>query len=234
MKILISAIFCICFTGLIPLTGQEKTGILTVYGEARLNIYPDEVVASFHMESKDMEYQRSLNHLGEKSDQLAKTLKKLGYSNEDLKTTQFNITKNYVYTNGARRDSGYVATQIFQLKFPYDSEAIIKMVNAVSVSPIDPELSFSFQLSEGKLAQVKENLISNAVRDAHQKADIITEASMTEIKGIKEIKYGNLSGPEPPMYRMMETAAVGEPAYGGFNVQELIFTESIEITYFIE
>lgn len=234
MKILIAIIFFTCILGIAPLRGQETGGVLSVYGESTLNIQPDEVVASFHMESKDMDYGNVVNLLGEKSDQLAKVLKKLNYSDKDLKTIQFNVSKNYVYTNGNRKDSGYVAIQILQLKFPYNSEALIEMVNAISTSSIDPQLSFTFHLSEAKLVQVKENLISMAVKDARRKADIITDASATEIKGIREIKYGNLTGPESPMYRMMEATADEESTYGGFNVQELTFTESIEITYFIQ
>ncbi len=234
MKILIAAIFFAFTIGITPLRGQETAGVLSVYGESTLNIQPDEVVASFHMESIDMNYGRVLNLLGEKSDLLAKVLKKLKYSDKDLKTIQFNISKNYVYTNGIRKDSGYVAIQILQLKFPYSSEALIEMINAISTSSIDPQLSFTFQLSEAKLVQVKEKLISMAVKDARRKADIITDASATEIKGIREIKYGNLTGPEPPMYRMMEVTDDKESTYGGFNVQELTFTESIEITYFIK
>jgi uncharacterized protein YggE len=234
MKSFIAAFIGYFFSTFFPVMSQGITGTLTVYGEAMQNVRPDEVVAGIHMESIEMDYEQTVDLLGKKSDQLLKALKTLNFSQEDLKTTQFNVSKNYVYSNGIRKDSGYVATQILQLKFPYEAESLIELINVVSGSPIDPQLSFSFQLSGEKMLQVKENLITEAVKDAYRKANIITNASATDIQGIKEIKYGNLTGPEPPSYRMMEKAAADEPAYGGFNVQDLTFSESIEITYFIK
>lgn len=234
MKLLMNPFVFFLISSFIPVMAQEMPGTLTVYGEAVLNIKPDEVHASFQMGSKDIEYERTVNLLGEKSDQLSKTLKKLGYNMDDLKTTQLNVSKNYVYPNGVRKDSGYVAIQILQLKFSYEPDALIKLVNAVSGSSTDPQLSFSFQLSDEKMLQVKENLIDQAVRDARRKANIIANASATDIAGIKEIKYGTLTGPEPAMFRMMEKATAEEPSYGGFNVQDLTYSESIEITYIIK
>ena len=234
MKLLMTPFVFFLISSFMPVMAQEIPRTLTVYGEAVLNIKPDEVVASFQMGSKDIEYERTVYLLGEKSDQLSKTLKKLGYKQDDLKTTQLNVSKNYVYSNGVRKDSGYVAIQILQLKFSYEPDALIELVNAVSGSSTDPQLSFSFQLSDEKMLQVKENLIDHAVRDARRKADIIANASATHIIGIKEIKYGTLTGPEPPMFRMMEQATAGEPSYGGFNAQDLTYSESIEITYIIK
>jgi uncharacterized protein YggE len=234
MKLLITSFVFSLISSFIPVMAQEMPGTLTVYGEAMLNIKPDEVVASFQMGSQDIEYDRTVNLLGEKSDQLSKTLKKLGYNKDDLKTAQLNVSKNYVYSNGVRKDSGYVAIQILQLKFSYEPDALIELVNAVSGSSTDPQLSFSFQLSDEKMLQVKENLIDRAVRNARRKADIIANASATDIAGIKEIRYGTLTGPEPPMYRMMEKATAEEPSFGGFNAQDLTYSESIEITYLIK
>lgn len=234
MKFILSILAGLFLSAFSPAAAQDMTGSLTVYGESTTNIQPDEVVSRFHMEAMNLDYQRTVDNLGERSDQLLKTLRTLGYEPEDLKTSQFNVSKNYVYSNGVRKDSGYVATQILQLKFSYQPDNLIKLINTVSGSAADPQISFSFQLSDQKMKQVKENLISEAVRDARRKADIITDASDTHIQGIKEIKYGNLTGSAPPMYRMMEKSNESEPAYGGFNVEDLSFSESIEITYFIK
>lgn len=233
MKFILSILAGLFLTAFSPVNAQDMTGSLTVYGEAFTNIQPDEVLTRFHTEAKNMDYQRTVDLLGERSDQLLKTLRKLGYEPNDLKTSQFNVSKNYEYSNGIRKDSGYVASQILQLKFSYQPDDLIKLINAVSGSSADPQISFSFQLSDQKMKQVKENLISEAVMDARRKADIITDASGTDIYGIKEIKYGNLTGSGPPMYRMMEKASGSEPAYGGFNAEDLSFSESIEITYMI-
>jgi uncharacterized protein YggE len=107
-------------------------------------------------------------------------------------------------------------------------------MNRISRSKTDPDINFSFQLSENEMKKVKTELIKQAVQDAAHKAGVIAEASGTAVSGVLEIRYGEFSGPEQPMYRMMEARAADEPSYGGFNMQELTFTESIEITYSIE
>jgi len=224
--LLYSLVLCIT-----PVNGQDIPGTLTVTGEAKIKVKPDEVIASFRMESKDMAYEKTIKILGDKTDQLAKVLKKIGFSSEDLKSSQLMVSKNYIYSNSARRDSGYVASQILELRFPMNSEAIIELVNTVSGASVDPQLSFDFQISEAKSIQVKENLISLAVKDARKKAEIIAESSVSEIQGVHEISYGNIPGPEPAMYRMMESSSADMPEYGGFNVQDLTFREIIIITY---
>jgi hypothetical protein len=70
MKLLITSFVFSLISSFIPVMAQEMPGTLTVYGEAMLNIKPDEVVASFQMGSQDIEYDRTVNLLGEKSDQL--------------------------------------------------------------------------------------------------------------------------------------------------------------------
>jgi uncharacterized protein YggE len=218
----------------ISLQAQESNGVLMVTGEASMKIRPDEVIASFRMESISMEYDKTIQIMGDKTDRLAKVLRTLGYPSEDLKTAQMMVSKNYIFSRGLQKDSGYVASQMLELRFALDSEAIINLVNAISDSSVDPQLSFNFQVSENRLTQVKENLIALAVKDARKKAEIIAESSLLEIQGIREIRYGEVSRPEPTMYRMMESASTEMPEYGGFNIRDMTFSESIEITYRIQ
>jgi uncharacterized protein YggE len=230
MKILLATITYFCA---LSLQAQDPNGLLTVTGEATMKVKPDEVIANFRMVSKSMDYDKTIQILGDKTDRLAKVLRAVGYSSGDLKTAQMMVSKNYSFTKGIRKDSGYVATQMLELSFALDSEAMIKLVTTISESSVDPQLSFNFQVSENRLTQVKENLIALAVKDARKKAEIIAESSMLEIHGIREIRYGKISRPEPSMYRMMESASAEMPEYGGFNIRDLTFSESIEITYLI-
>jgi hypothetical protein len=107
-------------------------------------------------------------------------------------------------------------------------------MNRLSGTKTDPDVNFSFQLSDEEMEKATLELIRLAVTDARRKADVISAATGTEISGIREINYGAVSGPEPPMYRMMESRVADEPSYGGFNVQELSLSESIDINYAIE
>ena len=230
------AIIILAFIILSPYPGisQQEQGTLHVQGTSSLRVEPDEAVARFSYEIIRMDYKTAVQDLGREADQLKKTLGQEDLNSENLKTVLFNIGINRIYVKGHQKDSGYVARQILEIKFPYESQELIDLMNRISRSKTDPDITFSFQLSENEMKKVKTELIKQAVQDAAKKAGVITEASGTAVSGIVEIKYGEFSGPEPPMYRMMEARAADEPSYGGFNVQELTFSESIEITYAIK
>jgi uncharacterized protein len=217
-----------------PGISQRDQGTLRVQGSSTLRVKPDEAVARFSYEIIRMDYKTAVQDLGREADQLKKVLGKENLNAENLKTVLFNVGENRIYDRGHQKDSGYVARQMLEIKFPYESRDLISLINRVSDSKTDPDIMFSFQLSESEMKKVRTELIRMAVQDAGNKASVIAEASGTAVTGVLEIRYGEFSAPEPPMYRMMEAKAADEPSYGGFNVQELTFSETIDITYSIE
>ncbi len=213
---------------------QDESGLLKVQGISILHVKPDETIARFSFEIIQMDYEKAIQILGNEADQLKKKLKKAGFDEENLKTTMFHVNINRIYQRGQPKDSGYVARQIMELEFPYRPDNMIKLVNTVSDKSTGPDVTFSFQLSERKRENIRLELISKAVNDARQKAEVIAKSSKTRITGVKEIIYGNVSGPQPQQFRMMESAPVSEPGFGGFDVQDLTLNELIEITYLIK
>jgi len=213
---------------------QQEYGILKVQGMSSMQVRPDEAVARFSFEIIQMDYEKTIKILGDKADQLKNTLKKAEFNEENLETVMFNVNINRIYQRGQQKDSGYVARQIMELKFPYQPENMIRLINSVSGTNTGPGIMFSFQLSDQQMETVKMELITMAVKDARQKAEVIAKSSMTFIDGVKEIVYGGITGPEPQMLRVMESTAAIESNYGGFNVQDLTMKESIEITYLIK
>ncbi|MBS0000108.1 MAG: SIMPL domain-containing protein [Cyclobacteriaceae bacterium] len=221
---------------LVPFMGssQQEQGMLRVQGSSTIKVKPDEAIARFSYEIIQMDYKTTVKSLGREADQLKKTLRQEGFNEENLKTVVFNVGVNRIYVKGHQQDSGYVARQVLEIKFPYKPEDLINLMNKISGSKTDPDVTFSFQLSDSEMEKVRMDLIRMAVEDARKKAGVIAGTSGTEIAGIREINYGEFSSPESPMYRMMESKAIDEPAYGGFIVQELTFSESIDITYVIK
>lgn len=221
---------------LIPayLIAQKDNGILKVTGEASMDITPDEAVARFELSAIRMEYNETVQIIGKKADDLLNALKKFGFQENEVKTSDFSVSINYVYTRNQRQDSGYVAQQIMEVTFPYESDRIIGLIHVVSVSSSEPQLSFLFRLSDQKQQEIKEKLISMAVKNARATAEAISTAAGTEITGIEEIVYGNQGTPGPQLFRMKEASSQEEPAFGGFHVQDQTFNESLQISYRIK
>lgn len=214
--------------------GNDTSGILRVHGKAETRVSPDEAVIHFSLESKALEYDHTVNSLGEKADDLERTLSKLGFEENRIKTVSFNVSRNYVYRNNQRQDSGYVARQSLSVEFPYEREKVIRLINGVSGSLADPSLSFNFRLSKSRIKEVNHDLMAMAVKDARTRADILAASAGVMITGISEINDNASLEPGPQMYRMRETDASDEPGFGGFNVEDLSITRTVEVIYRID
>ncbi|MAE84851.1 MAG: hypothetical protein CMB80_19085 [Flammeovirgaceae bacterium] len=212
-------------------------GLLSVQGNASIAVKPTTTTINLNIESKSATYPGAVKQMIERVDQLTKDLKKLGFEDKDIVTSNFNVEQSRVYVRNMWKDSGFVARQSLVVSFPQDKSKLLEVLNAATRSTAKPSINLSFGLDATKMESVKSELVKLAVADAKSNAEIIAEASGYKITGIKEIQYGDSRQTPQPMFESRAAATMlksAEVEMSNFEASDLRYNESISIVYLIQ
>ncbi len=165
---------------------------ITIKGIGKVSVKPDYVILSMSLESRDLNYNKAMNLASQNSYQLKETIAAIGLDKNDVKTTGFDIGTDYNNVdNGAgssyREFKGYVIRHSLRLEFDYDMEVLSRALFAIAGCLSHPELSITFTMKDP--ASVHEEVLRAATANARCKAQILCEASGTELGMLQTIDY---------------------------------------------
>jgi uncharacterized protein len=220
--------------------GQEKP-TLNVTGVARVTVKPDLGVLNISVSEVKPKMGDAIKGLGDKSNYYNELLKKMGFSEKDIKTTSFSVSKNRIYKNNEYIDSGFVASQNIRLEFVYDQKTLQKIVSEFSKSEKAIDFNFDFELSEQLKQKVQSQIIDFAVKDGNEKANEIAKAAGLKLVKISDITYGSFgrdNGMELVEKRhSYAAAAMASGDYSqsfNFTPDDLIFRDALTIIWIVE
>ncbi len=213
---------------------QHTSPQLEVTGNAQLAIAPDTGVLNINLSHIAMKFGETINGLNTKAADLKAQIQKMGFSEDDIFTDNFQVRKNTLYRNNRQVDSGYVATQQIHLDFKNTVANLRKILSQFSAEASEFELGFSFKLSDTLKDKVQEQLIQLATKDAFRKAKVISEASGTSLQKVIRIQYGNsYNVPIRPDKAMMSFQADAVESQG-FTPSDLVYNASVLVVWGIE
>lgn len=216
---------------------QQPT--IQVVGNAKLSIKPDLGVLVIRVTNKNMNFSQAITGLNDKTKDLTRQIVGIGFKQDDIKTTDFQIEENRIYRREEYIDSGYVARQSIKVDFKNQRDIITKILNTFSKSTTDFTLSFDFKLSDELKAKAQDELVRLAIKDSKDKAKLIAESAGIKLKRIKDISYGmNYFGgmrevEETAAFKVMASSAPSD-AIVGFTPNDLLFADNVLITWEIE
>ena len=212
---------------------------LKVAGTGDMRVTPDQAVVSMTVKTTDMDFNKAVQKLNEKTDRLYKKLLNAGFQREEIKTSQLNVQENGQWRDGNYIDSGYVATQNLELRFKRDHQRMAKLMDAFSAEKgAEALFHFGFALSDDARQQAEEELIRRAIQDARNKAAVIAKTSGVKLGQISNIVYGQPDMRPVPMYEaammdMSMRSAKGQEM-PNIEVQEIEMQDTITIYWNIE
>mgnify|MGYP000860075637 CR=1 FL=1 len=215
---------------------QNNSSTLKINGSAIISVKPTQTVVTFNISEIRMSYSESIAKLTERVDLLSKSLLKLGFNTTDITTSNFDIRQNIIYNRGQQKDSGYVTSQTLQVVFEQSKEKLLSVLNNTANSRANSSISISFQLDNESKSILRDQLIVLAVKDARNKADLIADASLYKVTGIKEIQYGmnnTIAYDKSAMYRTA-SMQLEDVSISNFEAANLSFNENVYIEYYIE
>lgn len=212
-----------------------QNATIDITGVARLDHQPTQCVVTFQIMRQSASYESALKMLNTEITTLTNTLKKQGFSSEEIITQQFEIVKNRSWSDGKWKEDGYNANQSLNVTFPIDQGRLIKVLDASTSSGAKPEVTIAFEIDSKTREKLVDELIQMAVRDAKKKATLIAETAGYVITGIEAITYGFPNRlPEPRSnYKMMENSLAADASFGPMVAESIQLSDQVQVRFLI-
>jgi len=181
---------------------------IRVTGKGQIKVKPDMTRITITLEGMYPDYAETLCHSSENTDSLKDVLTAFGFERSDLKTLSFNVDTEYesYKDQGAykQRFVGYRFRHLLKVEFDSDNERLGKILYALGNCDLNPEFRISYTVKNPEVA--KNELLGKAVKDAKEKAAVITAAAGVTLKDIQSIDYswGEIEFEVSPMNRLMK------------------------------
>jgi uncharacterized protein YggE len=164
--------------------------ILTVQGEARIKAEPDQIVVNIKLTGKSKTIFESSQTLLRKLEHFYKDVDVLGFKREEMKTKGIEIEEEINYLDSKRKFLGYLAITRIKLRFDFDKQRLVQVLNALGSSRSEPELRLEFTLKD--IEPFRKQLLEKAIQNATANATVLASASNVRLGNIIQIYYGKL------------------------------------------
>lgn len=205
------------------LNAQEKLQIpqISVSGEGKISIKPDQVVINFGVENteKGAEEVKKLND--ETVDKVLKFIKNFGIPSSDFKTTNVSLNRNYDYE---KKKNNYHASQSITIILKditkYDSLIMGLVDNGINtISDVE--------FKSSKLEDCKSESRKLAIKEAKHKAEDYVSVLNQKIGKVISISDTTQGYFPQPIYKM---AMADAGLTGNSNPKETLAVGEIEVT----
>jgi len=237
MRRIVFLLFIVCLH--LSATGQviQKEPTITLIGQANKSVMPDKAVFNLRVSSLRKTETESFEAMTAVSNEVTKRLKAEGFTEKDIKLTDYSVQMQYDYSDEKPKLAGYISSQSFIVKFPLDKKRMMKVYSALASDDMK-ELSVNFftECSDSLKKKIQQELITAALKDARENAELIAKSSGNTVKGISDINY-KAYGPDVRPYDNMARAGMmmekGAPSTEFFTINEQQFVEEVKVVYTI-
>jgi uncharacterized protein YggE len=168
----------------------ESHGTITVTGSTQLSCEPELLCIYIKIITLDLKSAViARDDAARIIDQVLKSLKNLGISEDDIETVSYNIQPKYEWENCKNVFKGYEVTVTMKItlkNFDIAGQVIDASVDAGAF--ID---RISFELSKEKQNELKTLVMADAAKDAKAKAKAVTSALDEELGRVKSVNIDN-------------------------------------------
>ncbi|MGB4090816.1 MAG: SIMPL domain-containing protein [Ruminococcus flavefaciens] len=184
---------------------------IRVTGKGQIKVNPDMTRITITLEGMYPDYAETLKHSSEDTDSLKDVLAAFGFERTDLKTLSFNVDTEYEsykdHDTYKQRFVGYRFRHLLKVEFDSDNERLGKTLFALVNCDLNPEFRISYTVKD--LESAKNELLGKAIKDAKEKAAVLTSAGGVTLKDIQSIDYswGEIEFEVSPINRLMKACA---------------------------
>ncbi|WP_215223005.1 SIMPL domain-containing protein [Echinicola shivajiensis] len=206
---------------------------IQVTGKSEISIKPDQAIISISVEKIAMAASEAAAALNKKTSEIEKLVNSSRLSDFEFSTSQYRINQNRIYRQGSSKDSGYVATQNIKIELSSPDKDLVSLVDRLNKSE---EIMFhvSFTVSEEMQKKYEKELLTTALADAKEKANLI--ANTLDIKDVKVFKVDYSSQqsfpPRPVQMEYMKAQIRGaDAAPPTFSPEEQKLTDEVLVIF---
>lgn len=165
---------------------------IRVTGKGQIKVRPDMTRITMSLEGLYEDYSETLRLSSQDTETLKDILSGFGFERSDLKTLNFSVDteyESYKDRDGSykQRFTGYRYRHMLKVEFDSDNERLGKILYALANGKVRPEFRISYTVKDPEAT--KNTLLGKAVKDAREKASVLTEAAGIGLKDIQSIDY---------------------------------------------
>lgn len=237
----------IILTGFLALTQAEQAlaqnapppppRTITVTGESKQDVSPDQAILSMSLVSKDKELATAKQHNDSLVDKVMNIAKEYTIPREKIATSSLYISPEYTYNSTSNQQVfvGYSVNRSLRMTIS-DLSVQERLVSALVQANIDQVNGLEFQLSDPD--KISSKLRVKAYENAKSKAEALAQAAGAKLGQPLTIMTGDFQQPPfprppvPMLARAMSTAGASESAPvlpGLINVEQ-----SVTVTFALE
>ena len=153
---------------------------IRVTGKGQIKVRPDMTRITMSLEGLYKDYNETLRLSSQDTETLKDILSGFGFERSDLKTLNFSVDteyESYKDRDGSykQRFTGYRYRHMLKVEFDSDNERLGKILYALANGKVRPEFRISYTVKDPEAT--KNTLLGKAVKDAREKASVLTEAA---------------------------------------------------------
>jgi len=204
-----------CFVGLITLHAELNTPHISVVGEAKKVVEPDELHWSLLVQNRGKSVEETASSHSKDVTALLNWLKEQGLEEQELKTTGMRLQENWSYRNNGRVRDGYIAvTQINFKATDFKSyEHFWKQLATYKNVSIQ-----NVRFAVSNRAPLVKELKVEALKNARNKAKTLAAALDSKIGSPLIISELEINHMRQPQVMMARNEAMEESADGGSSI----------------
>ena len=161
---------------------------LKVVGKGYISAEPDLVTLTFNVESKAKEYEKSIQDLNQRADDLRESMITAGLDKAQLKTTAFSVQVETQYVDGQNIFTGYIASHQMQIELAMDKLLMNKVFKHIAQSHSGAEVRLSFSVKDKDA--LRKRVLVQAVQTAQDNAATLADAAGVKLGELIEVVYG--------------------------------------------
>ncbi len=174
-----------------------KSTTFDVSGEGKSILKPDTASVSVGVRAEASTVKEAQNKINETINEVSTSLKTLGISSDDIKTTNYSINPDYDYTTSVQRIKGYHAATTLSVKVK-NIDLVNQVIDASTANGANEVYGVSFDVDDKTKAQNEAR--EKAVADAKNKAEQAAKIAGFRLGRI--VNYNeNMGGLVGPIYR---------------------------------
>ena len=209
---------------------QKQIPMITVSGEGKVKVAPDQALISVSIETKGTKAEEVKKENDKKMDAILKFIKKSTIAKEDFQTQRVSLNPNYDYE---KKKHNYIATQTVQILLKDLSQYDVLMEGLVDegINRID-----NVEFKSSKMKELQSDARKLAIKDAKAKAeDFVSVLGQKAGKALLISDNSQIDVPQPRMYAMKASMTMDEAApKETLAIGEIEITANVSVSFSLE
>ena len=164
---------------------------IRVTGKGQMMVHPDTTRITIDLARVCREYGDAVEASAKDTEALKEELAPFGFDRKDLKTLHFDVSPEFesykVNDVYKRKLIGYKYEHTLKVEFPSDNKLLGRILFALGMCRLKPEFRISYTVKNPEA--VKNELLEKAVRDAMEKAGVLSKAAGLQLGDIQSMDY---------------------------------------------